>query len=115
MTLTVFMAICILGCDVLIYFLFQWTLGEKGRTSRRRPKAKRRLETGQETELIVVHPQRQNGPKRAKILQYPKSGAPNQPPANEDCDPSDPVTEEIAHRRRAAAFAASKQNTKLAV
>jgi len=25
----VFLAICILGCDALLYFLFQWTYGEK--------------------------------------------------------------------------------------
>lgn len=106
MTLKLFTAICILGLDVLIYILFQWTLGEKGRTSRRRPKAKRRLETGQETELIVVHPQRHDGVKRAKILQYPKSGLPKRTWPNEE--PSDRVTEEMAHRRRAAAFAASK-------
>lgn len=115
MTLKLFLAICILGLDVLIYILFQWTLGEKGRTSRRRPKAKRRLETGQETELVVVHPQRHEGVKRAKILQYPKSGLSKQTWPNEDCGPEDPMTEEMAHRRRAAAFAASKQNTKLAV
>jgi hypothetical protein len=27
----VFLAICILGCDALLYFLFQWTYGEKRR------------------------------------------------------------------------------------
>ena len=108
MTLKLFMAICILGLDVLIYILFQWTLGEKGRTSRRRPKAKRHLEIGQETDLIVVHPQRHEGHKRAKILQYPKSSSPKQNWLHGDCDPADPVSEEMAHGRRAAAFVASK-------
>lgn len=108
MTLKLFMAICILGLDVLIYILFQWTLGEKGRTSRRRPKTKRRLETGQETELVVVHPQSHEVVKRAKILQYPTSRLPKQTWPHEDCSPEDPVTEEMAYRRRAAAFAASK-------
>jgi hypothetical protein len=28
MSLTVLLAICILGCDVLIYFLYEWALGE---------------------------------------------------------------------------------------
>jgi len=115
MTLKLFMAICILGLDVLIYILFQWTMGEKGRTSRRRPKTKHRVESGQETELIVVHPHKHDSAKRAKILQYPKSSSPKWNWLNEDCDPSDPVSEEMAHRRRAAAFASSRQNTKLAI
>lgn len=29
MSLTVFIALSILGCDFLIYFLYQWLLGEK--------------------------------------------------------------------------------------
>jgi len=31
MSLTVFLAICILGCDFLLYALFQWIYGEKRR------------------------------------------------------------------------------------
>jgi hypothetical protein len=31
MSLTVFLAICILGCDLLLYILFQWIYGEKRR------------------------------------------------------------------------------------
>jgi hypothetical protein len=31
MSATVFLAICILGCDALLYFLFQWAYGEKRR------------------------------------------------------------------------------------
>jgi hypothetical protein len=31
MSATLFLAICILGCDFLLYFLFQWTYGEKRR------------------------------------------------------------------------------------
>ena len=29
MSATLFLALCILGCDFLLYFLFQWTYGEK--------------------------------------------------------------------------------------
>jgi hypothetical protein len=104
MTLKLFMAICIAGLDVLIYILFQWTLGEKNRTRRSRLKAKRRLET----EPFVVHPQRQNGPKRANILPYPTNRLPKQIRPHEDCATENPVTEEMAYRRRAAAFAAWK-------
>jgi len=31
MSLTVFMAVCILGCDFMLYVLFQWLYGEKRR------------------------------------------------------------------------------------
>jgi hypothetical protein len=36
MSATIFLAICVLGCDVLLYFLFQWTYGEKRRGLARR-------------------------------------------------------------------------------
>jgi len=31
MSLTMFLAFCILGCDFFLYVLFQWTYGEKHR------------------------------------------------------------------------------------
>jgi hypothetical protein len=36
MALMVFLAFCILGCDFLLYFLFQWVYGEKRRKHSRR-------------------------------------------------------------------------------
>jgi hypothetical protein len=36
MSFNVFLAFCILGCDFLIYFLFQWIYGEKHRKHSRR-------------------------------------------------------------------------------
>ncbi len=39
MSITVFLAICILGCDFLLYVLFQWIYGEKHRNRPRRPSA----------------------------------------------------------------------------
>jgi len=35
MSLNVFIAICVLACDFLIYAFFQWTFGEKYRGFRR--------------------------------------------------------------------------------
>lgn len=35
MSLTIFLAICILGCDVLIYFLYEWAFGESKRIRKR--------------------------------------------------------------------------------
>ncbi len=39
MSATIFLAICILGCDILLYFLFQWTYGERRRGLARRSAA----------------------------------------------------------------------------
>lgn len=36
MSSTLFFALCILGCDLLLYFLFQWTYGEKRRGIKQR-------------------------------------------------------------------------------
>lgn len=41
MSLTVFLALCILGCDFLLYVLFQWIYGEKHRKHARRIAARR--------------------------------------------------------------------------
>src|SRR5262249_37617014 len=115
MPLTLFMAICILGCDVLIYFLFQWTLGEKGRTRRRRCGAKRKLDSGQKSPLFVVRAQKKTPRQRAKVLPYTKHESSNPAlPTRKSVGPH-PVDEETAYRRRVAAFASPKQNSKLAV
>jgi hypothetical protein len=41
MSLTAFLALCILSCDFLLYVLFQWIYGEKHRKHSRRPAASR--------------------------------------------------------------------------
>jgi hypothetical protein len=41
MSLTMFLAFCILGCDFLLYVLFQWIYGEKHRNHARRSAARR--------------------------------------------------------------------------
>jgi hypothetical protein len=42
MSLTVFLAICIFGCDLLLYILFQWIYGEKRRARSRRLATRRK-------------------------------------------------------------------------
>ena len=108
MSLTLFMAICILGCDVLIYFLFQWTLGEKGRTRRRRCGAKRRLASGQETELFVVPAASKMPAQRAKVLPYPKDNSKRLSLTECDSNQANWPDEKMIYRRRVAAFASSK-------
>jgi hypothetical protein len=41
MSLTMILAFCILGCDFLLYVLFQWIYGEKYRKHARRSAARR--------------------------------------------------------------------------
>jgi len=116
MPLTLFMAVCILGCDVLIYFLFQWTLGEKGRTRRRRCGAKKPMASGQDSQLFVVPAPKKVAPAQlAKILPYTKREPPRPSLPTPESVESRPIDEQTAYRRRAAAFASPKQNSKLAV
>jgi hypothetical protein len=59
MSLTVFLAICILSCDFLLYFLFQWVYGEKHKNHARRVAArrqKRRALPGKQPEQPRVIP-----------------------------------------------------------
>ncbi len=59
MSLTVFLAFCILGCDFLLYVLFQWIYGEKHRNHARRVAArtkKRHALSGKEVKEPIVIP-----------------------------------------------------------
>ena len=59
MSLTVFLAICILSCDFLLYILFHWVYGEKHKNRARRVAArrqKRRTFSGRGVEETRVLP-----------------------------------------------------------
>ena len=63
MSVTVFLALCILGCDFLLYVLYQWIYGEKHRKHARRAgarAAKRRSLSGNHAEV-------------ARVAQFPES------------------------------------------
>ena len=53
MSLTVFLAICVLGLDFMIFVLFQWLYGEKNRNWFRRSAARRQT-THSQTPLYYV-------------------------------------------------------------
>lgn len=53
MSLTVFLAICVLGLDFMIFVLFQWLYGEKNRNRFRRSAARRQT-THSQTPLYYV-------------------------------------------------------------
>ena len=61
MSLTVFLAFCVLSCDFLLYVLFQWIYGEKHRKHARRvaEREKRRALSAKE----VVEP---------KVIPFPQ-------------------------------------------
>ena len=63
MSLTVFLAFCILSCDFLLYVLFQWIYGEKHRKRARRVAAreKRRALSAKQS----GHPRVLSFPERA--------------------------------------------------
>jgi hypothetical protein len=54
MSATLFLAFCILGCDFLLYFLFQWTYGEKRRGLSRRQSALRTATNQPDTRPFLV-------------------------------------------------------------
>jgi len=63
MSLTVFLAFCILGCDFLLYVLFQWVYGEKHKNHARRVAARRQKRRtfsgkGVEETRVLPFPQR---------------------------------------------------------
>src|SRR5215472_2568242 len=105
MTLTVFAAIGILGCDLLIYSLFRWTLGESGHRKRRRGAHKHALSHGQETGLLLARGSRQNRAERTAVVPQRKTLAPIRLLAGDSREARDQVTEEAVYRRRVAAFA----------
>jgi hypothetical protein len=52
MSLTVFLALCILGLDFMIYALFQWIYGEKRRAFARQVAARKRARKEQAHSLL---------------------------------------------------------------
>jgi hypothetical protein len=61
MSITVFLAFCILGCDFLLYALYQWIYGERHRNrARRSHRQSRRIPSGKQLEepRVLPFPQR---------------------------------------------------------
>jgi hypothetical protein len=58
MSLTVFLALCILGLDFMIYMFFQWTYGDKCRAIARQVAAYRKAREDQSSRPFLVHSQR---------------------------------------------------------
>ena len=68
MALTIFLALCILGVDFLIYVLFQWTWGDKRRVVARQVAAHRKAFDAQPRRpFLVPSPDAGRGGQRAAI------------------------------------------------
>ncbi len=57
MSLNVFVTLCIVGIDFLVYFLFQWTYGDKRRAMARKLAAIRRASDRQSSGPLAVSAQ----------------------------------------------------------
>jgi len=75
MSLTVFMAICILGCDFMLYVLFQWLYGEKHRKHVRKSPAESKAVQMQESLPRLVK-QGKNGMEREERRKVRFAGYP---------------------------------------
>lgn len=73
MSATVFLAICILGCDFLLYFLFQWTYGERRRGLARRSSSHRGYSNSQKSQPIEYVARK---PRPVVPIQRPRAIAP---------------------------------------
>jgi len=79
MSLTVFLAICILGCDVLIYFLYEWAFGESERIRKRRAVSRFGVNSGKGTEaparVVEINRERQERNARPQPNSYSEAMA----------------------------------------
>jgi hypothetical protein len=102
MTATVFLAICILGCDFLLYFLYQWTYGERRRGLSRRRRARKTIVEGQNVQPFLAS---QNSAVRPKQNLHVMWGQTAKRPASGYV----PLDEKLAYRRIASSFAQAKR------
>jgi hypothetical protein len=91
MSLTLFVTLCVLGCDLLIYFLYQWALGEGRRTLMRKAVSRQRAEA-----LANRQPRPMVAAERSAAARPHARRIANR------------YSEELAYRRVAASFAQSK-------
>jgi hypothetical protein len=106
MSLTVFLAICILGCDVLIYFLYEWAFGESMRIRKRQTRS-RLGATSEESGQSYVPRAKSNRVRARSVIETNRTGA-NSAAASQRADRQE---ERLAYRRLAASFAHLKPRT----
>jgi hypothetical protein len=107
MSLTIFLAICVLFCDVLIYFLYEWAFGESKRI--RKQYAQSRSGLWQQPSTIAppqpLHASAQTSMGARATTTQSGATKPSRPPRKNAQD------EILAYRRLAASFAQLKPRT----
>lgn len=103
MSATLFLAFCILGCDFLLYFLFQWTYGEKRRGLARRSR-NRMSPMNQPSARPFLIASRKSAAGGTQRLQTSRRRA-----SNDHISDLGHLTEARAYRRIAASFAQAKR------
>lgn len=115
MSLTIFLAICILGCDVLIYFLYEWAFGESKRIRKRHPRSRFEAPSSELSATTKPRPTAKRAAS-AVIEMHPRKAATStviemhrrSPNAAATPVPSS-AQERLAYHRIAASFAPAKR------
>jgi hypothetical protein len=103
MSATLFLAFCILGCDFLLYFLFQWTYGEKRRgLTRRSPAPKGAMNQPDARPFLIASRKRASGRGRQFQSASPQVDA-------REAGASGQFNKVRAYRRIAASFGQAKR------
>jgi uncharacterized membrane protein YccC len=69
MSLAIFLTLCIVGIDFLIYVLFQWTFGDKRRALQRKIEAQRRR-MNEATGPVLVRSEKEKRSSRVDLRVY---------------------------------------------
>jgi|ERR1700722_982564 len=104
MSVTLFLALCILGCDFLLYVLYQFTYGEKRRGLSRRSKASKHATITQPDARPFLVASRRGATARGHQLRSMRRRTTRE----EVTDPSQ-FSEIKAYRRIASSFAQAKR------
>lgn len=104
MSLTVFLAIAILGCDVLIYFLYEWAFGESkriraGRANPRRWEATTEARCGQWAQTKA------NGGNSSRVIELDR----RREKSTRIAGRSNAFQEQLAYRRITSSFSQVKR------
>jgi len=103
MSATLFLAFCILGCDFLLYFLYQWTYGERRRGLSRKSRAPK-IAMGQPDARPFLVASRKGA--AGGVQRY---GSMRRRTANQEVGGHVQVSEVRAYRRIAESFAQAKR------
>jgi hypothetical protein len=102
MSLTFFVTLCVLGCDFLIYFLYQWALGERRRTLMRKEVSRQRAEALANRQSRPMVAAERSAARPVLVMGVKRRPRPDSPRI------PNRYSEELAYRRVAACFAQSK-------